>query len=296
MTSARAALGALLSTLVMTACAGTDNDFSKKVGTGPVDPPARNGTADGAHTLRIAVLHLGALYDDEPDPTAPDASTLPSDQFDPAVAAAASLIDAQQVDVALVSGVGSQRALDLIGTTATRGLKFSGFSHGNDGSGLGVGVLSRLPIGRVTPHAGDMLDGGTYSHDCLEAHLSLPHHEVVFFAAFFAAGDLADDQRLAEAKGARHLADVELAADPFAEVVLGGDFETTPGTDAYAALLGDPPLAPTGAQTTGFEDQLVNDEMAGFRDPASVLLGGDPDPALAALGAHPAVFATYTVP
>ena len=121
--------------------------------------------------------------------------------------------------------------------------------EGNDGRGIDVAVLTRLPLLGVATHRhdrfpleaeGDDADEAWFQRDLLEVRLGAPLDATVFTAHLKSqlGGEEADALRLAEARAAAAVAAARLAADPEARLLLVGDLNDVPGSDPLVALAG----------------------------------------------------------
>lgn len=116
---------------------------------------------------------------------------------------------------------------------------------GNDARGIDVGLLSRYPIVGIRSHVDDEYEGKpVFSRDCPEYVLRLPSgKQIVICPNHFKSkrgGDNAQAQARRRAQGIR-AAEIARAAEQQISplVVVAGDFNDTPDSDAVAALLND---------------------------------------------------------
>lgn len=211
----------------------------------PRDPNAwpeapREGTA------RIAAFNVRRLFDTVCDTGHCGGSTY-EEQFTPEILDAkttrlATAILSLKADVVLVEEVESEESLQALQA------KLPGFIDAELGemgfpASVDVGVLSRHRILFSVRHRDSTPltrpDGSftTFAREFLEVHLDVAGTEVIVFPAHFKAKSNDDPgRRIAEARAA-HAILVRVAADnPHALVVLGGDLNDTPGSEALLAL------------------------------------------------------------
>lgn len=119
---------------------------------------------------------------------------------------------------------------------------------------LDVGVLSRGVLLEKRTHRSStdlpLPDGSTtkFSRELLELHLEIDGAYVVVFNAHFKSKSGDDpDRRIAEAKATREIVLATVAEHPEALIVLGGDLNDTPSSDALTVLEGDGGLVRLGA-------------------------------------------------
>lgn len=127
---------------------------------------------------------------------------------------------------------------------------------------MDVAILARGATTEIRRHRDEPLtrpDGTstTFSRELLEARLMIGDRRVFFFAAHFRS-KVDDDpgRRIAEAQKTREIMIAASAEDAFALVVLGGDLNDEPGSEAILGLEADGALVrvardlPPAAQTT----------------------------------------------
>jgi endonuclease/exonuclease/phosphatase family metal-dependent hydrolase len=125
-----------------------------------------------------------------------------------------------------------------------------GYSHflvidGNDDRGIDVGIMSRFPIIEVRSHVDEIgPDGGElFSRDCPEYDILLPAGErLVVLPNHLKSkrngnGQASQDRRQAQAERAHEIAVAALSRSSF--VLLGGDLNDTPASQALASLFTD---------------------------------------------------------
>jgi uncharacterized protein len=134
---------------------------------------------------------------------------------------------------------------------------------------MDVAILARGPASEIRRHRDEPLvrpDGSatTFSRELLEARLTIGERRVVFFAAHFRS-KVDDDpgRRIAEASKTREIMTAVAGEDASALVVLAGDLNDTPDSDAIHALEGDGALVrvaqdvPPARQATFERDGLA---------------------------------------
>jgi endonuclease/exonuclease/phosphatase family metal-dependent hydrolase len=136
--------------------------------------------------------------------------------------------------------------------------------EGNDGRGIDVALLSRVPVGTVRSHRHLRFPGpndeGTmrFNRDVLAVTL-LPEGAppldvwVVHLKSKRGSEDDGVDEtepiRLAEAKAVRRLLDDQLARDPQSRIIVTGDFNDTIDSKSIQAIIGSGPTAMWSAIT-----------------------------------------------
>ncbi len=148
-------------------------------------------------------------------------------------------------DVVCLQEVENQRALDvLIGQMADAGMDWPTAVIGETGfdASLDVAVLSRFEVLETYTHRDVPLErpgGGTtsFAREFLELHLDADGQRVVVFCAHFKSQNDDDPgRRLAEARAAHDIVLARASASPDALVVLCGDLNDEPGSDAIDAI------------------------------------------------------------
>ena len=141
--------------------------------------------------------------------------------------------------------------------------------EGNDDRGINVGVLSRLPVGRVVSHRYLQFKETTgkitrFKRDLLEVRIEPPGGTPfdVFVVHLKSKGGVEQggiETRLAEAREVRTIFDDILKRDPQAPFVLCGDFNDTLDSEPLVAILG------TGLnQLTNFVKDLPEDNRVTY--------------------------------
>jgi endonuclease/exonuclease/phosphatase family metal-dependent hydrolase len=153
--------------------------------------------------------------------------------------------------------------------------------EGNDGRGIDVALLSRVPVGPVRSHRHIRFPGpngeGTmrFNRDVLAVTLQPeggPPLEVwvVHLKSKRGSGENGVDEtepiRLAEAAEIRKLLDAEMAKDPQARIIVTGDFNDTLESKSIQTIVGGGPTAMWSAITDlGPNPQLVSYNEEPFR-------------------------------
>ncbi len=194
--------------------------------------------------------------------------------------------------------------------------------EGNDSRGIDVGMLSKIAPDSVVSHKDEyfVLKGTNgpqyrFARDCLEVHFTVNQRELILLGVHFRAKSAPDDpdKRLAEAQHARQIADDLHAKKPGAAILILGDFNDTPGSPPYAAVMGAAPdLFVDSADVVPFSErysytyqgnhelidhQAANPRLAALLDPTQVVLlhGSKIDDGSKSASDHSPFKATYQV-
>jgi predicted extracellular nuclease len=166
-------------------------------------------------------------------------------QFDAEVDRIARGIAKLDADVIALEEVETDMCLRALATRLAKdGFEYPIVRLGETGSAgsVDVAVLARGTLTDVKTHREDRItrpDGTTttFTRELLEVHIAYAERPLVFFAAHFRSKNDDDPgRRLAEANAARDIVASVAAASPDAVVVLAGDLNDTPGSDAIVAL------------------------------------------------------------
>jgi len=221
---------------------------------------AAEHTADG---LTIATYNAKNFFDVFDDPYTEDETTRvkPREQIE-RMAAALRAIDA---DVVAFQEVENAEALRAMARELLPGMGYEHIhtSEGNDGRGISVGVMSRLPVRRATTHRfRDLTLPGEdrtwrFARDLLEVRLAVtPKRAMHLYVVHFkskrdSSGDPESrNWRLAEASAARRIINQRAEHYPDAWCAMVGDLNDTPDSATLDALLnpdGATPLPLTDA-------------------------------------------------
>ena len=274
-------------------------------------------------TLRLGNFNVRNLFNDKDDSdTQVEESVVSSADYQEHLRGVASSLKLLDAEVVVLIEVENQAVLDDL--TARREIAgkypYSAILPGNDPRGINVAVISSLPIERTKTHANDSIRGDLagktyrYARDVPEYHFTKSGQPFtllgIHFKAFEPNGTAAetradDDKRLAEARGARAIADGLLADAANGPVVLLGDFNADverPSTQAiecadpaYSNATSDRSAADRWTVDYGdgkltYDDQWSSPALAATRVAASVTLLRNE-----AVSDHAAVGATYAL-
>lgn len=127
--------------------------------------------------------------------------------------------------------------------------------EGNDGRGIDVCLISRIPVGAVTSHRHHVFkatDGGVqrFGRDLLQVELLPDGGEpfemwVVHLKSNSGGKELNEPIRLGECREVHRLIAKRLKQDPNASLILCGDFNDTFETKTIQTILGNPPQLKT---------------------------------------------------
>lgn len=137
--------------------------------------------------------------------------------------------------------------------------------EGNDGRGIDVALLSRLPVEWAASHRNREFrgpDGMTrFRRDLLRVRLGGPLHADIYVVHLKsqAGGDQADLVRTAEAREAAAILRAELARDPAYRALVAGDFNDVLGEPALDAF-----LLPSGRGGAGLADLHAGDPSPSY--------------------------------
>lgn len=212
---------------------------------------AAHAQADKAKQLTLATYNLENLFDIWDDPYAKDETTRVKPRVE--LEALAKLIKALNADVLAVQEVENEGVLRAFVSEflGDMGYDYVVTSHGNDGRGIDVGVVSRVPIESVTSYKFRQLtlpgEANTwhFARDLLHVRLKAtddkPLDVFVMHMKSKRTVSKSDEQstkwRTAEATMAKKIIDEQLKKDPSAWIAITGDFNDTPDSEPIAAFL-----------------------------------------------------------
>ena len=187
--------------------------------------------------VTIATFNSENLFDADDDPYRNDDSTPPKNRSE--LEKLARVIREIDADVLALQEVESRGYLERFNQVLLAELGYRHIVHyeGNDGRGIDVCLLSRLPIGAVTSYRHlrfqDAAGGDQrFQRDVLRAEVVPPHGElfevwVVHLKSNFGGRETAEPIRLAECRKLRELLDKTLTQTPERAIVVCGDFNDT---------------------------------------------------------------------
>ena len=204
----------------------------------------------GADALTVATYNVKNFFDVFDDPYTEDETTRVKPRGE--IEQLAATLRAVDADVVALQEVENAEALRGMARELLpdQGYRYIHTSAGNDGRGISVGVLSRLPIRSATTHRFRELSLPNtertwhFARDLLEVCIEVtPEQRMRLFVAHFKSKrDSSDDPesrnwRLAEATAARRIVAQRAAQHPDEWIALVGDFNDTPGSPTLQALL-----------------------------------------------------------
>jgi endonuclease/exonuclease/phosphatase family metal-dependent hydrolase len=220
--------------------------------------PARPGE------LVIGAYNSLNLFDDRDDPYRDDEGTpaKPREEMEKLAAS----IESLNADVLAMEEVENRDYLERFVDVFLPDMGYDNvvLFEGNDGRGIDVALLSRVPVGPVRSHRHIRFPGphgaGTmrFNRDVLAVTLEPqggPPLEVwvVHLKSKRGSGDSGVDEtepiRLAEATEIRKLLDAELAKNPQARIILTGDFNDVFESKSVQTIVGSGPTAMRSAMT-----------------------------------------------
>lgn len=214
----------------------------------PVVEAAASGPSD---ELVVASFNILNLFDAVDDAYHGDEGTGPKPRAElEAIAAEILALDADVIALQEVENRGYlERFVEVF-------LPEAGYDHivhfeGNDGRGIDVCLISRVPVGEVRSHRHLRFpdaDGRErrFNRDLLAVEIVPPGAEpfevwVVHLKSNSGGREYAEPIRLAEAGKVRELLDEALAEDPDARIILTGDFNDTWETPTLQTIVGSGP-------------------------------------------------------
>ncbi len=264
------ALGSLAITLASTGCgdeptirdnrnssgAGNAGAGGTAVGTSSSSSSSGDGGSGGGGgspmpkdplPLRVLNWNVHNLENDKDDSGAPGETIVSTAEYTSHRQAVGIVLKEVDADIVVLAEVENKAVLDDLNKTEL-GNKYLAASliDGNDYRGVDIGVLSKVPIDSVVSHEGDAFPlNGTqgpnyyFSRDCPEIHIQFNGRKMVFLGAHFKAKSNDDPiKRLAEAQRTRAIADGLAKQDPSRAIAVLGDFNDTPDSPPYLAVVG----------------------------------------------------------
>ncbi len=277
----------------------------------------------GGTTLRVGNFNTRNLFNDKKDSNTQLAETVVSTaDYQKHLQGIAATLKELDAEVVVLIEVENQAVLDdLVDRPEIAGkYAYSALLPGNDPRGINIALVSSLPIDSTSSHAEDAIEGDLpgkkyrYARDVPEFHLSKNGRSFTLLGVHFKAFDpnasaavtkVDDDKRLAEARGARALADRLLADKSNGPVLLLGDFNADTGSASTQVVRGANPTfgdaigdraegdrwtVSYGGSKMTYDDQWASPALALGRVASSVTL------LRVEVSDHAAVAATYTLP
>lgn len=198
--------------------------------------------------LKVLNWNVQNLENDKDDSGAPGETIVSTAEYVTHRKAVGVVLNQLDADVVVLTEVENKAVLDDLNTTEL-GAKYvaSSLVDGNDYRGVDIGVLSKYPIDSVVSHKEDAFPlNGTagpnyyFSRDCPEIHIQFNGRKMVFLGTHFKAKSNDDPiKRLAEAQHTRAIANGLAKEDPTRAIIILGDFNDTPGSPPYVAVVGE---------------------------------------------------------
>lgn len=242
-----------------------DSEAGADASAPPSGPPARG-------VVRVATFNVHRLFDAVCDsgncgPGAFEETVTPS-ELAARVAELASSIAKIDADVLALQEIENAAVFEALRARLS-GYVMAELGETGAPASMDVAILARGAASEMRRHRDEPLtrpDGSTttFSRELLEARLTIGERSVFAFAAHFRS-KVDDDpgRRIAEANKTREIMMAAAAEDPTALVVLAGDLNDEPGSDAIRGLEGDGALVrvaqdlPPEAQATFVRDGLA---------------------------------------
>lgn len=198
--------------------------------------------------LRIVNWNVHNLENDKDDSGAPGETIVTTAEYTAHRKAVGVVLKELDADILVLTEVENKAVLDDLNKTELGGKYVaSSLIDGNDYRGVDIGVLSKHPIDSVVSHKDDAFPlNGTqgpnyyFARDCPEIHIQFNGRNMVLLGAHFKAKSNDDPiKRLAEAQRTRAIANSLAKADPTRAIVILGDFNDTPASPPYLAVVGE---------------------------------------------------------
>lgn len=254
------ALAALL--LVGTAWAGCTDQVGERA-TAPREPDGGAALEAGApaaeagatpeagrdRIVRVATYNVHLFFDPTCDSGSCDGSSFESTpsqaEFEQRAARLASTLERLDADVVALQEIENQTCFDaIVAALEARGLHYPVAVFGETGApaSVDVAILARGELLSVQGHRATPLplpsgETTTFARELLEVRLAYGGLTLDVFAAHFRSKNNDDPaRRLAEANAAGQILDAAAKARPTELVILGGDLNDVPGSEALVAL------------------------------------------------------------
>lgn len=221
-------------------------DIESPVDVSPTDVAPVLPDVDTSNVITIGTWNVRRLFD-----TVCDSGACGDDAFETAysqaqfefrISQAVSGIQRLGADVVLLQEVENSDALDALAAALNGSYDVHILGETDFDASLDTAVLSRGELIQVTRHRNARIprpSGGTttFAREFLEVEVNVRGTRLIVFNAHFKSQNDDDaDRRLAEARAAAEIARARIAERPDATVILGGDLNDVPGSDAISAL------------------------------------------------------------
>ena len=197
--------------------------------------------------MRVATFNVHRLFDTVCDSANCGAGafeeTLTQAELDAKVARLADGITKLDADVVALQEIENASVFEAL-RTRLPGYVTAELGETGAPASMDVAILARGAVSEIRRHRDEPLarpdgTGTTFSRELLEARLTIGQRAVIAFAAHFRS-KVDDDpgRRIAEANKTREIMTAAASEVPGALVVLGGDLNDEPGSEAILALEG----------------------------------------------------------
>lgn len=213
-----------------------------------VPPKKASGAMAKPGEVVVAAYNILNLFDEHDDPYKEDEGTPAKPRAE--MERLAESIRALNADVIAVEEVENRFYLERFVNVflPEMGYRDVVLFEGNDGRGIDVGLISRIPVGEVRSRRHLRFpghDGGEarFNRDVLSVTLEPKDAEpfdvwVVHLKSNAGGREEAEPIRMAEARELRRLLDEELTEDPEARILVTGDFNDTPESETIKTIVG----------------------------------------------------------
>lgn len=245
-------------------------------------PPKPAPVKTDPEKIVVAAYNILNLFDDHDDPYRNDEITPPKSRRE--MERLAESIRQLNADVIAVEEVESRDYLERFINVflPDMGYKHVVLFEGNDTRGIDVGLISRIPIGKVESNRHVVfpgLDGSPrrFNRDVLEVTLlpeGAPPMEVwvVHLKSNAGGREEAEPIRIPEAQQIRRMLDEELAANPDARIIVTGDFNDVWDSETMKTIVGDGERAMWSAGSESPDPSLVTYNEGEFRSVIDFML------------------------
>lgn len=213
-----------------------------------VAPKKATGALAKPGEVVVASYNILNLFDDHDDPYKDDEGTPAKPRAE--LERLAASIRALNADVIAVEEVENRFYLERFVNVflPEMGYRDVVLFEGNDGRGIDVGLISRIPVGEVRSRRHLRFPGHSggearFNRDVLAVTLEPKDADpfevwVVHLKSNSGGREAAEPIRLAEARELRRLLDEELTDNPEAQIIVTGDFNDTPESATIKTIVG----------------------------------------------------------